>query len=775
MLSNFLHTSVPTHQPSAARKLHNPYNAVNEVPVIPPPAAPTSRPTSKDQSRPNSSDQLTPTPRPVSMPGPELLKASGTGTKKLEDTLSTYLLALEARKGNFVGKVLRNRTYADELAVNELYNSLLEDPNMMVLAAQASIDVLFAAFEKFLNIGWKEHFGAVLPLSTLREIQSKAESLFPSDFATYFRSTFNNMAPHNQRALKGVIKLLAELLDGTGNDGDRGILTAAFAETLFPEPEPYTFVSLLDRFVEDIESLFGESVQVQDIKPSPRPTYGHSRSQSANTGSLTSNTSSLRKKFGFSTVTRENSKSEHDSRVGSVWRQLSKSTRDRDQSSSISKGTASLHRTKSTDMDMRLTPKRPVSHDRPQVLGSFPFERPASQDASTFTPNSSLNTIGEVATPQTGGPPKKKRRSSLSDLKTLQVALSESPLIPPSPARRLMSPARELEQTASQIPTPTKSASVRISNARLGSPLRERSRIPSSFRKENSPGTQQTSTVTSPQRTRSPSKQPDEVTITSHTVVRRANITSNIPTLTPRGERPTPSTITRTGLSERPNSGNAMKIKVPSSPTKAKENDQQPATSTTPTSSPPKKLRMQSPQKLHERLHTEQKALTATHSSLQDELSKIGDELGALGPGRMGSVRANRSPHAASTLRTPSTAPADLAARLTALESSLPKLLASLTQRTDAIAEDLRSSLAVSEAKARNLDELYREANAENEALYARFNDELGRVLKVVRGGEGVEELRRLVGEGQEEVGRLRRENARLKREVGGLRAQLRE
>ena len=39
---------------------------------------------------------------------------------------------------------------------------------------------------------------------------------------------------------------------------------------------------------------------------------------------------------------------------------------------------------------------------------------------------------------------------------------------------------------------------------------------------------------------------------------------------------------------------------------------------------------------------------------------------------------------------------------------------------------DLSSSLTVSENKCRKLDELYREANGENEALYARFNDELG-------------------------------------------------
>ncbi|KAI7370391.1 hypothetical protein KC336_g20896, partial [Hortaea werneckii] len=84
-------------------------------------------------------------------------------------------------------------------------------------------------------------------------------------------------------------------------------------------------------------------------------------------------------------------------------------------------------------------------------------------------------------------------------------------------------------------------------------------------------------------------------------------------------------------------------------------------------------------------------------------------------------------------------------------------------------------SLTVSENKCRKLDELYREANGENEALYARFNDELGRILKAVRGGDGVEELKKKLKESQEDAAKLKKENSRLKRENVGLRAQLKE
>ena len=80
----------------------------------------------------------------------------------------------------------------------------------------------------------------------------------------------------------------------------------------------------------------------------------------------------------------------------------------------------------------------------------------------------------------------------------------------------------------------------------------------------------------------------------------------------------------------------------------------------------------------------------------------------------------------------------------------------------------------MSEKKAKKLDELYREANAENEALYERFNEELGKILQGVKGGQVVEELKNKLKEAQEEIGGLKRENWRLKRENIGLRSQIR-
>lgn len=176
---------------------------------------------------------------------------------------------------------------------------------------------------------------------------------------------------------------------------------------------------------------------------------------------------------------------------------------------------------------------------------------------------------------------------------------------------------------------------------------------------------------------------------------------------------------------------------------------------------------MQSPQKLRERLQDEHRALDAAHSTLQDELSRIGEEMTM---NRHNSVlRGSDSPAQAQS------SSHDASARLSTLEASLSSSVDAVAARVAKIQADALSSLAVSESKAKKLDELYREANAENEALYARFNDELARVLKSVRSGQGVDELKNKVRESQDEAGRLRRENARLKREVLGLRSQLKE
>lgn len=761
-LSSLLSSAGPGSQPPALLK--------KDLPPLPPPSRQPSVQSNVSTTKPPSREA-----RPASRDHPTSSSMRSTDQlinpiKKLEDTLSTYMLALQARKGNIVGRSLKMRASADELAVNELYNSVLEDANMMVFAAEATVDVLFAAFEKFLNVAWKEQIGQVLPPALLQEIQSKAEVLFPADFDEYFKSAIGQLPPQNQRAFKNIVKLLADLLDGTGNDGDRGILTAAFAEVLVTEGNPHDYIALIDRFVDDPDTYFGEPLE--GIKQATDGAFNpHKRARSINSASISSNTSSLRKKFGLGGLTRENSKSEAESKVASVWRTLSKSARgDASPANSISKG--SLYRSHSTDTDVRPgIPSRPVSQDGSPAHKSNYLGEDLTFGSSAL--NLGLSTIGEHPSFIPTQPPKKKRRSSLSDLKALENAQQSSPVPQwsPSAARRPPLTQRYIdEKSLPNSPMPSTPSS-KGGSGRFGSPSRDppRSRLPSSFRKENSPSQAKGFFATPEQRPKSSGGRLDEVIITTRP-------TTNIPTLTPRPltlHKANTSPPSRNGLAERPGAGNIVK-----KPSPQPDKPTRPPMSTTTETGSPKKLRMQSPQKLRERLQNEQTAAAAAHSSLQEELSKIGDELTST-PSRIGSTRTptgashSRTKSTGSTLHPPSTM--DLAQRVLKMEGQLPKKIDEINDRLSGIQSDLATSLSVSESKCKKLDELYREANGENEALYSRFNDELGKIMRAVKGGEGVEELKKKLRESQDEVAKLKRESVRLKRENVGLRAQLKE
>lgn len=152
---------------------------------------------------------------------------------------------------------------------------------------------------------------------------------------------------------------------------------------------------------------------------------------------------------------------------------------------------------------------------------------------------------------------------------------------------------------------------------------------------------------------------------------------------------------------------------------------------------------------------------------MKDELELIGQELRGFRPSPTRQLTD-------STIQGTSddTSAAALSARMRNLELAFESLSGDLNNRTSTMEKDLESSLVVSEKRAKKLDELYREASAENEALYGRFNSELSKLAKEVRTGDGEDALKTQLSSAMDEIGRLKKENFRLKREVGGLRAQ---
>lgn len=80
-------------------------------------------------------------------------------------------------------------------------------------------------------------------------------------------------------------------------------------------------------------------------------------------------------------------------------------------------------------------------------------------------------------------------------------------------------------------------------------------------------------------------------------------------------------------------------------------------------------------------------------------------------------------------------------------------------------ASNIDTDIDMPDAPPLKLDELYREASTENEALYDRFNTELSKIARDVRTGSAEEALQSQLISALEEIGRIQTENFRLKRE----------
>ncbi|KAH6634818.1 hypothetical protein B0J18DRAFT_31666 [Chaetomium sp. MPI-SDFR-AT-0129] len=643
---------------------------------------------------------------------------------RLEQTFTGYVANMQARKGYFIGRTLLNRSMADELQINDLYNRLIEFPYDLESASELGTEVIFAAFEKFIRIAWREQIGPVMTMQHLNALQVRASKKVVGDFADFVRFLFSDMAPQNRRAFTAIMKLLADLLDGCSNDGDRGALTLAFAELLIDEGNPSDYINLLDRIVEDCDRIFEKAdapdptgllstFPYESLTPS-------SRSQKSFTGSMTSNTSSLRRKFGFDTLLRQNSRTESDR--PSVWRSLSKHNKH----ASIDNGSLSkASRSKSVDMGANYTLpnrlRRPGSRDRPPVAGAFDDigHRPASSHR--------LETIGEPEVVETSGETKslkKKRRSSLSDLKSLMASANleeeeEPPLMPLSVNTQQTA---EKFNSAPRGPSPSKI------------PISPTSQLQQSFRSSKSK--ENTADLFQP-----PTEPPEDIEKPIPSRPRAKTMTiSQIPTLKPPSSRiPAPP--------------------IPESPTRPSSSPGK--SSSAATASTGQKLRLQSPQKLRERLQTEKKAVDEVDSALRSELSRITEDMARVNSGAL--PRSNTS-----DIR-------KLSAAVKALEERVPEVLHELDVRHALMQQDMDATLKATEAKVKAIDQLYKEATAENELLYEKFNSELGKIVKAVKGKgrEDKEELVVKLRESSDEAARAKKENARLRREMVSLRMLL--
>lgn len=611
-----------------------------------------------------------------------------------------YASALQERKGSINGRTLLNRSSVDEVLVNDVYNRLIENPYDFEMPADVSTEVIFVAFENFLRIAWTEQMGAVMSKQSMNTLQDRANRRALGDFADFVRYLFGDMAPQNRRAFTALIKLLADLLDGCSDDGDRGALTIAFAELLVMDGTASYYINLLDRLVEDCDRIFGNTSPNQSFSYEASMT-GSVRStmlrkEVSMTGSIASNASSIRKKFGLDMLMRQK---EAGPERPSVWRSLSKHRNPATgEPSSLSRRTMKQGLLGDDGSLPRLLQRGNSARERPTIAGAFDApSRPTSSHRAEFP----LSTIGEPK--NEGASPsrfKKKRRSSLSDLKSLMEATSIED------EEESVQPLQLSKQTSGKANTAGQGLPRDISG---GSQQKENFELSASLM------TLDNDSVRS--RMSSPVKP----------VVKHAKALSvtNIPMLKP----------IQLGASTA-----AAANKAAGGLTRS-----------------PGRLRLQSPQRLRDRVQTSKSAVEEAGNSMRAEMKKATEQ-----------VSSRDASDSRESL--------DVQA-FQALGDKFNKSIEELQQKYSTLQEEMKTTLAATEIKLESIDQLHKEVSAENELIYEKFNDELGKIVKALRskGKEEKEELMTKLKEQSEEAAKLRKENGRLKRENISLRASLKQ
>lgn len=148
--------------------------------------------------------------------------------------------------------------------------------------------------------------------------------------------------------------------------------------------------------------------------------------------------------------------------------------------------------------------------------------------------------------------------------------------------------------------------------------------------------------------------------------------------------------------------------------------------------------------------------MSSAENVLKDELSKIGEELAQIRIGPRGTKS-----HTNSTMISSSTDEVRrLTSRLTKFESQTTSTFSDLAKKYDILSNTFQTTMAKREQEVKGLDKLYQDVNEENDILFERFNDELGKVATAMRCGDAEKELLRLLTKTREQEGSMRAENA---------------
>lgn len=633
--------------------------------------------------------------------------------ESLKETLAAFMTVLRARKGNIVGRSVSERRLARSQAVDGLVASLLADPSNLEPAAREQVDVLFAAFDRFLATTWTVVFGPIADLGDSLEFTQKAGSGLPKGHHNIFVSTLDRLDSNRRFALEAVVGLLVDLLDGISNDGDRGALVSSFAEMVSADQDAGESIPLLDRLVEDYKaSRKGLGIESRDGDQDVETDCVGLENVGASRGRKDS---SLTKRLGLhpSTRTTEPNKIDQNFSVGNLLRSWSKNAR-----SDAPK--QSLSRVRSVELATMSELPRPSSQ------GSI-YQNGNPVETRSIVPfHAQMHQNAPVNIPDPRRPHKPvKRRSSLSDLEKLPLP-NTSPLWSTPVERRLpfesplMGRAHVRAQTLG-----TQRSSVSPSEAKRQQIARQVDAPRLCYEAS------QDRAETVPAEAQSFLQRPYQV---------RDIVETLIPTPQDEGSP-------RGVLVERVNSGNAR-------------------------ARPEGEILSQGKLGLARRRSQEkadnyQMALKGARQRLQPELNILFESLD-----RLSDASQDESFHwSERSQEVVQTCVTRARSQVSTVEDHINSEFGSLAieMRRAAATRDMSASQAAKtlEARVRTLERQMRLKVAENEALYKRSNEDIQKIFDRIRGGSAMEEMKLILKQSHSEVSILRKENERLKRELG--------
>lgn len=189
--------------------------------------------------------------------------ANESPLKRLEETFETFVTALRVFSSADVDMQPLRETYGvDDAAVGEFLEIMISDPKSVRVEMDLGVDIVFEAFRRFLRGEWKDGMGPVIGPKGLAELQSKSEELYPGDFEDFFKIFMLDWTPQNKRAFRTIVMLLRAMQGRVQDADDKGFLTKAFTELLVEDADPLDFMPLVDRLVEEADSLFNGNHEI---------------------------------------------------------------------------------------------------------------------------------------------------------------------------------------------------------------------------------------------------------------------------------------------------------------------------------------------------------------------------------------------------------------------------------------------------------------------------------------------------------------------------------